>query len=296
MSPYPFDKENMKDILEEIVAWKRIEVAEQQRAMPARTLYAEVEQIMARDASPRSMLRALADADCGIIAEFKRKSPSKGWIHPDVEPEQVVPSYVCHGAAALSILTDEKYFGGSMDFIGRTRRHLTLAQPEARICPILRKDFIVDEYQIFQARRMGADAVLLIAAALSKAECRTLIRTARTLGLEVLLEMHGEAELDYADSGADMLGINNRNLGTFHTDVENSFRLAEQLPQDKLRVSESGISRPETIAELHRAGFRGFLIGETFMREADPGLALKRFVEQTSALLAADRQGAPDGK
>ena len=268
----------MKDVLEEIVAWKRIEVAEQKSAVTPRQLYAEVEQMMAKGIQRRSMRQSLADSPYGIIAEFKRKSPSKGWIHPDVEPEQVVPLYAQNGASALSILTDEKYFGGSMEFVKRMRLHPALSSEKA--CPILRKDFIIDEYQLFQARQIGADAVLLIAAALSKQVCKTLTDIAHELGLEVLLEMHSESELDYADLEVDMIGINNRNLGTFHTDVENSFRLAGQLPQDKLRVSESGISKPETIIQLRQAGFRGFLIGETFMKEANPGLALKNFIEK----------------
>ncbi|MBQ1752902.1 MAG: indole-3-glycerol-phosphate synthase, partial [Paludibacteraceae bacterium] len=145
--------------------------------------------------------------------------------------------------------------------------------------PILRKDFIIDEYQIFQAKEIGADAVLLIAACLSKQECESLINMAHNLNLEVLLEMHSESELDYATLGADMLGINNRNLGTFVTDVNNSFKMAELLPKDKLKVSESGISNPETIRQLRAAGFRGFLIGETFMKESNPGAALENFIK-----------------
>ncbi len=266
----------MKDILEEIVAWKRIEVEQQKEMLPPRMLYAEVERLISSETSSalqRSMRKSLQESDTGIIAEFKRKSPSKGWIHPDLEPEDVIPYYVENGASALSILTDEKYFGGQMEFIEWMKR-MNLA------APILRKDFIIDEYQLFQARKIGADAVLLIAADLDKEECRTLAHTAHELGLEVLLEMHNESELDYADLDVDMIGINNRNLGTFHTDVENSFRLANLLPSDKLRVSESGISQPETILQLRQAGFRGFLIGETFMKETNPGLALKDFIDR----------------
>ena len=260
----------MKDILEEIVAWKRIEVEEQKKVLPPRQLYAKVESLMT-SLNRRSMRQSLADSPYGIIAEFKRKSPSKGWIHPDVEPEDVVPEYARNGASALSILTDEKYFGGQAAFIGRMRPLVTT--------PILRKDFIIDEYQIFQARLIGADAILLIAADLSQETCKFMIALAHELGLEVLLEMHSEEELAYAELDADMIGINNRNLGTFHTDVENSFRLAELLPKDKLKVSESGISNPDTIRQLRQAGFQGFLIGETFMKETDPGLALKNFIE-----------------
>ena len=145
-------------------------------------------------------------------------------------------------------------------------------------CPILRKDFIVDEYQLFQAREIGADAVLLIAADLTKSECRQLAHTAHELQLETLLEVHSEPELEYVGDDIDMVGVNNRNLGTFHTDVQNSFRLASLLPRDYLLVSESGISNPATVRQLREAGFRGFLIGETFMKTPDPGQALQTFI------------------
>ncbi|MBR4130497.1 MAG: indole-3-glycerol phosphate synthase TrpC [Bacteroidaceae bacterium] len=260
----------MKDILEEIVAHKRIEVAEQKEQTPPRKLYAEVERMMAEGVTKRSLSQALAQDDYGIIAEFKRKSPSKGWIKEDGKPEVIPPSYEKAGAAALSILTDEKYFGGSLDFIKKARPLVNL--------PILRKDFIIDEYQLFQARHIGADAVLLIAADLSKQEVRSLTALAHELGLEVLLELHSEHELDYVEIDVDAVGVNNRNLGTFVTDVQNSFRLAVRLPQDKVLVSESGISNPETIRLLRGAGYRGFLIGETFMKTDDPGQALHQFI------------------
>ncbi len=260
-----------QDILSNITAQKRIEVAKDKSLTPPAVLYKSVELLMSENSDTRSMSASLMASAHGIIAEFKRKSPSKGWIHPDVEPEDVVPCYAKAGAAALSILTDKEFFGGSVEFIKRVR---PMVQP-----PILRKDFIIDEYQIFQAKEMGADAVLLIAACMSKKECESLISVAHNLDLEVLLEMHSESELDYSTLGADMLGINNRNLGTFVTDVNNSFKLAELLPKDKLKVSESGISNPETIRQLRAAGFRGFLIGETFMKESDPGAALEQFIK-----------------
>ncbi len=260
------------DILEEIVAHKRIEVAEQKEQTPARKLYAEVERMMAEGVSKRSLSQALTENDFGIIAEFKRKSPSKGWIKEDGKPEIIPPSYEQNGAAALSILTDEMYFGGSLDFIRNARPLVSR--------PILRKDFIIDEYQLFQARHIGADAVLLIAADLSKQEVRSLTALAHDLALEVLLELHSEHELDYADIEVDAIGVNNRNLGTFITDVQNSFRLASQLPQDKVLVSESGISNPDTIRLLREAGYRGFLIGETFMKADNPGEALKNFISR----------------
>ena len=264
----------MKDILEEIVAHKRIEVAAQKEQMPPRKLYAEVEEMMDRGVEKRSLSQALTENDYGIIAEFKRKSPSKGWIKEDGKAEEIPLAYEQAGAAALSILTDEKYFGGSLDFIRKARPHVGI--------PILRKDFIIDEYQLFQARHAGADAVLLIAADLSKQEVRSLTAIAHELALEVLLELHSEHELDYADIDVDALGVNNRNLGTFVTDVQNSFRMASQLPQDKVLVSESGISNPDTIRLLREAGYRGFLIGETFMKTDNPGRALKEFIIRNS--------------
>ncbi|MBQ2585625.1 MAG: indole-3-glycerol phosphate synthase TrpC, partial [Bacteroidaceae bacterium] len=219
-----------------------------------------------------SMRQSLAESDSGIIAEFKRRSPSKGWIKEDGEPTVIPPSYAENGAAALSILTDEKFFGGKLKFIQQAR-------PLVPRIPILRKDFIIDEYQLLQARQIGADAVLLIAACLSKQKCKELARKAHALGLETLLEVHSEPELEYVGDNIDMVGVNNRNLGTFHTDVQNSYRLANLLPKDYLLVSESGISNPLTVRELRQAGFRGFLIGETFMKTPNPGLALKEFIE-----------------
>lgn len=256
----------MKDILSEIIANKRFEVDIQKRAISIEQL----EEGLHNLPPTRSMKKALANAPVGIIAEFKRRSPSKGWIKEDACPEEIVPAYATAGAAALSILTDEKFFGGSL-------RDIRMARPLVNL-PILRKDFIIDEYQIYQARIVGADAVLLIAAALQQEQCRTLAAKAHELGLEVLLEIHSAAELPYISEEIDMVGINNRNLGTFHTDVENSFQLAGQLPKEVLLVSESGISDPETVKRLQRSGFRGFLIGETFMRTPAPGNTLQQFI------------------
>lgn len=220
-----------------------------------------------------SLRQALLDSETGIIAEFKRKSPSKGWIKEEGRADIIPLSYQQNGAAALSILTDKQYFGGHDDFIRTARQSgVTL--------PVLYKNFVIDEFQLYEAALCGASAVLLIAACLKKQECGTLLQKAHELGLEVLLEMHREKELEYCELEPDIYGINNRNLGSFVTDVENSFRLAELLPKDAVKVSESGISKPETIRELRQAGFQGFLIGETFMREADPGLALKQFIEK----------------
>lgn len=259
----------MKDILEEIVAWKRIEVERQKDELSERDIHAQVERLLGSHVP--SMSEALKGSESGIIAEFKRKSPSKGWIKEDGKAADIPLSYQQNGAAAVSILTDERYFGGCDGFIREAR--------DAGVTiPILYKNFIIDEYQLFRARLCGASAVLLIAADLTKQECRLLAHTARELQLEVLLEMHSEAETEYAEVEPDMYGINNRNLGTFVTDVENSFRLARLLPQDAVKVSESGISNPDTVRSLRLAGYCGFLIGENFMRTDNPGRALRDFI------------------
>ncbi len=259
------------DILQEIVAHKRIEVERFKQQLSEQEIHRRVEAIL--DFSVPSMSKALTASESGIIAEFKRRSPSKGWIKEEGKADEIPLAYQEHGAAALSILTDEQYFGGKDDFI-RIARHAGVH------IPILYKNFIIDEYQLFQARLCGASAVLLIAADLSKEECQSLLSTAHGLGLEVLLEMHSEEELEYVEMEPDMCGINNRNLGTFITDVQNSFRLAELLPKDSVKVSESGISNPDTVKALRLAGFRGFLIGETFMKTSDPGKALKDFISK----------------
>ncbi len=284
----------MSDILQEIVAHKRLEVEHSKQQLSEQEIHRRVEPLL--DFSVASMSQALATSPSGIIAEFKRKSPSKGWIKEEGRPDIIPLSYQQHGAAALSILTDEKYFGGQDAFIS-TARHSGVK------IPILYKNFVIDEYQLFQARLCGASAVLLIAADLTLSACKSLLHTAHELGMEVLLEMHSEAELDYAALGPDMYGINNRNLGSFVTDVENSFRLAEALRSAAgsvpasapvpavstagssagsypLLVSESGINHPDTVRALREAGFRGFLIGETFMKTAHPGQALSDFITQ----------------
>ena len=242
----------MQDILQEIVAHKRQELALMRTKKP-------------------SMREALLASSIGIIAEFKRKSPSKGWIKEDGRADIIPLSYQQNGAAALSILTDKKYFGGHDDFIRAARQ-------SGVTIPILYKNFVVDEFQLYEAALCGASAVLLIAACLTKEQCRMLMHSAHELGLEVLLEMHDERELEYAELEPDMCGINNRHLGSFVTDVETSYRLAERLPKEAVKVSESGISNPQTINELRSAGFQGFLIGETFMKTVNPGATLRAFM------------------
>ena len=242
----------MQDILQEIIATKREELAAMRAKKP-------------------SMRQALLDSPTGIIAEFKRRSPSKGWIKEEGRADIIPLSYQQNGAAALSILTDKQYFGGHDRFI-------TDARQAGVTIPVLYKNFVVDELQLYEAVLCGASAVLLIAACLTKQQCAVLLSKAHELGLEVLLEMHSEEELEYCELQPDMCGINNRHLGSFVTDVETSFRLAELLPKDAVKVSESGISSPETIRQLRAAGFRGFLIGVTFMKTPDPGLALNDFI------------------
>lgn len=254
------------DILQTIVAHKRVEIARQQQTL-------SLDQLMRRVGTPgqsKSLKQSLEHSATGIIAEFKRRSPSKGWIAPNADPAIVVPGYERAGAAGISVLTDLEFFGGSLE-------DLETVRPLTRL-PILRKDFVIDPYQLFQAKLAGADTVLLIAAALTPNECSELARVAHQLNLEVLLEIHAEKELDYLNEHVDLIGVNNRNLGTFHTDVQNSFRLARKLPEELLWVSESGISQPDTIRELRDAGFRGFLVGERFMKNNDPALALSDFL------------------
>lgn len=258
----------MTDILDEIIAHKRLEIEQQKAAISQELLINNCNEPMPR----RSMRASLSASPSGIIAEFKRRSPSKGWIKENAQADIIPPAYEMAGASVLSILTDENFFGGNLKDIRAARPQVSL--------PILRKDFIIDEYQLYQACIVGADAVLLIAAALRKEQCSMLAAKAHKLKLEVLLEIHSEQELEYIEDNIDMVGVNNRNLGTFHTDVENSFRLAEKLPKEMLLVSESGISSPQTVRQLRAAGFRGFLIGENFMKTPQPGNALKEFISK----------------
>ena len=220
----------------------------------------------------RSFSKALVGSPTGIIAEFKRRSPSKGYIKEGADAGQIVGGYSGSGAAAISVLTDRKYFAGSLDDL-RTARTVTDK-------PLLRKDFIIDPYQICEARIVGADVILLIASALGPESCRSLAAFAHTLGLEVLLELHDETELEYIDPNIDVVGINNRDLTTFVTDTSVSERLSGMLPSEVVRISESGISSPDTVRKLRVKGFKGFLMGENFMKEDDPAGALKTFIKE----------------
>jgi indole-3-glycerol phosphate synthase len=221
-----------------------------------------------------SLKKSLAkQGSTGIIAEFKRRSPSKGWFKPaDYSAPAIVMSYEEAGAAGCSILTDASFFGGEIEDITVVRAVSNL--------PVLRKDFIIDEIQIQEAKAYGADVILLIAAILSPKRVEELAAEAKRHGMEVLLEIHSEHELDHICANADMIGINNRDLGNFEVNIDTSLKLIKKIPTGKTPISESGISSVNTINELRSAGFKGFLIGETFMKAKDPGTAFSSFVAQ----------------
>ena len=255
------------NVLEKIIAQKRIELRHQKEAVSAEML----EKIFQDHRNERrSFKQALLQSSTGIIAEFKRRSPSKDWIFKDAEVSEVVPAYEKSGAAAVSVLTDEVFFGGSLSDLKQASQLVQL--------PILRKDFIIDEYQVYQAQALGASVVLLIAAALTEKQCYQLASVAHNIGLEVLLEIHSESELKYITPMIDVVGINNRNLSTFVTDIQVSLKLGEKIPADFVKISESGISSVDTIRELRQHGFQGFLMGENFMKTHQPGEALKQFI------------------
>jgi indole-3-glycerol phosphate synthase len=209
----------------------------------------------------------------GIIAEFKRKSPSKGIINDTATVAEVTAGYAAAGASALSILTDLDFFGGHPDDLQAGRA--------VNDIPILRKDFMIDEYQILEAKAMGADVILLIAAILSPAQIRSYAALAKSLGLNVLLEVHNLEELERSiDVNLDAIGVNNRNLADFTVNIQTSFDLVNKIPSEFLKISESAISNPRTILELKEAGFNGFLIGENFMKTTAPAEAMKHFVRE----------------
>lgn len=216
----------------------------------------------------------LAKGSTGIIAEFKRKSPSKGIINANADVESITASYSKY-AAGISVLTDELHFGGTND-------DLIIARETVSV-PLLRKDFIIDEYQLYEAKAIGADVILLIAACLSKAEAKQLAKKAKELNLEVLLEVHNEEELAHICDDVTMIGVNNRNLKTFEVNINTSLDLINKLPKEKPAIAESGISNINSILSLRNAGFKGFLIGENFMKHADPSVAFIQFVTALKA-------------
>jgi indole-3-glycerol phosphate synthase len=255
-------------ILDEIIAHKKKELA------------LDIENTTIRDLENRKLFRRatlsmtefiLSPHKTGIIAEFKRKSPSKGTLNLEATIEEVTTGYFRSGASGLSILTDNTYFGGNGSDLTRAR--------ELNLIPILRKDFIIDEYQIIEAKSLGADAILLIAAVLSKDKVKKLAQCARSLGLQVLLEIHTKGELNRICEFVDIIGVNNRDLNTFKVDTEISVQLADEIPAEFVRISESGISSPLTIKRLRGVGYQGFLIGENFMIAPDPVVAFSDFVK-----------------
>ncbi len=256
-------------ILDEIVQHKRKVVAKNKELYPIKLL----EKSTSFETTPVSLTKYLLREDkSGIIAEFKRKSPSKGMINEFADVEKITMGYIQAGASALSVLTDLKFFGGKNEDLITARK--------SNNCPILRKDFIVDEYQIIEAKSIGADAILLIAACLTKEEIFHFAKTARNLGLEVLMEVHTEEELDKVNEHLNVVGVNNRNLKTFEVSIENSKILSEKIPSDFVKISESGISNVSAIKELKKYGFQGFLIGENFMKTSMPEKACEKFIKE----------------
>jgi indole-3-glycerol phosphate synthase len=261
------------NILDTIIEHKKKEVAERKISVPV----AELEKRALFSRTTLSLQQSLLDENkTGIIAEFKRRSPSKGVINGSADVVAVTNAYTRYGAAGLSVLTDEHFFGGVTDDLIKAR---------VNEIPVLRKDFIIDEYQIMEARAMGADVILLIAACLSPATVKRLAAVARQLQLEVLLELHDEEELQHICDDTVLVGINNRNLKTFVVDIDRSLKMAEQIPAGKIKIAESGISSVENIRLFRENGFNGFLMGENFMKEVDPAVAFAKFTAALKAVV-----------
>ena len=259
------------NILEQIVAFKKQEIAKIKSEVSLEKLVKSP----AFKRTPLSLKEALVEkGSTGIIAEFKRQSPSKGIINATSTIQEVTEGYLNANVAAQSSLTDTRYFGGTMV-------DLMTARTLNSVRPILRKDFVVDAFQIVEAKAIGSDAVLLIAACLTKEELKNYGKLATELGLSVLYEVHSQEELDkISDLDGKIIGINNRNLKTFEVDLEHSIALAAQIPASCVKVSESGISNPRIISGLKEYGFQGFLIGENFMKTDNPGRACRQFIDQ----------------
>ena len=262
----------MKDILQEIVANKRKELEARYNSPKMKSMLTDmIGELTRKPVSISSAIEAKNLAgQPGIIAEFKRRSPSKGDIAPGADLTPVVKAYEDAGAAACSVLTDTRFFGGALS-------DLSLARTIVEI-PVLRKDFIIDIIQIYEAYLAGADALLLIASCLNRKEIENFTRLAHDLNMEVLLEIHDESETDKIIPEADMIGVNNRALSSFHTDVNHSAKLIRNLPENCVKIAESGIKTPDDIRRLRDVGYSGFLIGETFMRAQNIKATLKEFV------------------
>ena len=259
------------NILDKIIADKKAEVKLKKEAIPV-----EAWTILPDYDAKRKSLKAslLKENSSGVIAEFKRRSPSKGIINEKVDLSDVISGYN-EFAAGISVLTDEKYFGGSNNDLIEARNIASI--------PILRKDFIIDEYQLYEARGIGADVILLIAANLTKQQVNQFASKAKELDLEVLLEIHNEDELEHICDEVDLVGVNNRNLKTFEVDINTSLKLMPHISKDKIAIAESGISNVDTIMTLRQAGFKGFLIGEKFMKAPIPAIAFAEFMKQLKA-------------
>jgi indole-3-glycerol phosphate synthase len=255
----------LMNILEKIIEHKRREVQQRKKEVDVKAL--EAERFFTRQTY--SLKQFVSDpAKTGIIAEYKRKSPSKGIINDRDSVELVTGMYAANGASGISVLTDYNFFGGSLDDLVAARDNDV---------PLLRKEFMIDEYQIVEAKAFGADVILLIAACLSPNEVKDLATAARKLRLEVLLELHDQSELDHICDEIDLVGVNNRNLKNFEVDLEHSVRMAEKIGEGFIKIAESGINDVNNIRYLKQHGFKGFLIGEYFMKQEDPGQAFKEF-------------------
>lgn len=265
------------NILDKIIAFKKTEVAEKRSLVPIKLL----EKSIYFESSIVSMKEYISDPEkTGIIAEFKRKSPSKGDINLSASIEATSIGYMQAGASALSILTDQEFFGGKNEDLISARKF--------NFCPILRKDFIIDEYQILEAKSIGADCILLIAAALEPPRLKELAKFSKSLGMEVLMEVHDEEELTSSvNEFLDLVGVNNRSLKTFDVSLQTSYQLIDKIPSEFVKISESGISRPDTLVSLKQAGFDGFLIGENFMKSIRPHQGAYNFMNEYRDLLTA---------
>jgi indole-3-glycerol phosphate synthase len=259
------------NILDKIIADKHKELLLKKLVVPI----SQLEQSALFERQTVSLAQKLTTSKTGIIAEHKRRSPSKSVINQDLNVEDVAQGYEEAGISGMSVLTDGKYFGGSLDDLLYARAAVKM--------PLLRKEFIIDEYQLLEAKAHGADVILLIAAVLEREQIKKLSEFAKSIGLEVLLEVHNEEELQKSIMPSlDMLGVNNRNLKTFEVSTDISKELSEKIPEDFVKVSESGISSVESIKDLQQYGYKGFLIGENFMKTNNPGKAAAEFVRELS--------------
>lgn len=262
------------NILQQIAEYKRAEVVERQKLFPVEFL----KQKVYFNAKPVSLKSYVTDEHkTGVIAEIKRKSPAEGQINPHISVEEVSIGYMQSGASALSVLTDEPSFGGTLKDLEIARKF--------NYCPILRKDFMLDPYQVYEAKAHGADAILLIAAMIDKSLCQDLAMLAHELGMEVLLEVHNQAELDsHFGNYADLVGINSRDLKSFETNLDVATSLVNQIPQGIVKIAESGLKTPADVVKMRAIGFQGFLIGTAFMKSSQPAKACQKFSQQLRAI------------